>query len=195
MIDTSPVNLLPPRKEVIPGSIVKAICAVMTTVDAVKKSQKNLHGNWFYASADDIYAAVTRKMGDVGLAIISLEGDVEIVDSKDKEGKPTRWLKVTHFFILATESDTWEHPGAKRTVMTQVSGPQAHQAAQSYCEKAFLRSLFKLPTGDMDLDAMPEDFEYTSVFTKRDIPPPPPPETGQRTAPEEINEEMVDWNE
>ncbi len=29
-------------------------------------------------------------------------------------------------------------------------------AAQSYAEKAYLRSLFKIPTGDMDLDSMPQ---------------------------------------
>lgn len=178
----------------IPASIVKALCAVMTTVDAVKKSQKNQHGGWMFASTDDIYASVTRKLGEVGLAIISLEGDVEIVEGKEKDGKATRWLKATYHFILSTESDTWEHPQARRTVMTPISGPQTFQAAQSYCEKAFLRSLLKLPTGDMDLDALPEDFEYASVLTKRDAPPPPPPDTGQKTGHPEPEEETVVWD-
>jgi hypothetical protein len=41
----------------------------------------------------------------------------------------------------------------------QVLGPQTHMAAQSYAEKTFLRSLFKLPTGDLDLDQLPTDEE------------------------------------
>ena len=47
----------------IPGSIVKAVCAVQTTVDAVKKSQENKHGGYKFASTDDIYAATSQKMG------------------------------------------------------------------------------------------------------------------------------------
>jgi len=39
----------------------------------------------------------------------------------------------------------------------QILGPQSYMAAQSYCEKAFLRSLFKIPTGDLDLDQLPSD--------------------------------------
>ncbi len=179
----------------IPASIVKAICAVMTTVEAVKKSQKNQHGGWMFSSTDDIYAALTRKLGEVGLAIITLESEIDIVEGKEKDGKASRWLKATYNFILATETDIWEHQLAKRTVMTPISGPQTFQAAQSYCEKAFLRSVFKLPTGDVDLDAMPEDFEYASVLSKRNVPPPPPPpKTGQTTGHAEEPGDRIVWD-
>jgi hypothetical protein len=44
--------------------------------------------------------------------------------------------------------------------MAQITGPQTFQSAQSFAEKALYRSLFSLPTGDMDLDAMPQaEFE------------------------------------
>jgi hypothetical protein len=57
----------------------------------------------------------------------------------------------------------------------QITGPQSFQAAQSYNEKAFLRSLFKIPTGDMDLDALPEGFEFNSLqFGAPKAPPPAP---------------------
>ena len=45
-----------------PASIVRALSAIKATVDAVKKSQRNVHGNYFFSSTDDIYAAVARKM-------------------------------------------------------------------------------------------------------------------------------------
>src|SRR5690606_40790208 len=64
--------------------------------------------------------------------------------------------KAEFGFILATEDATWTHDSLKRSLFIQITGPQTHQAAQSYAEKAFLRSLFKIPTGDMDLDSLPQ---------------------------------------
>lgn len=139
----------------IPSSIVQALCQIMVTVDAVKKSQRNQHGGYNFASTDDIYAAVTRKMGEVGLILLSLEDRCEI-KRIEKDGKTAQWAHMEFSFVLATTADTWTDQRAKRTLYIQVTGPQTFQAAQSYVEKAYLRSLLKLPTGDMDLDSMPQ---------------------------------------
>lgn len=151
MSETTPIH----------GSIVRAICKIMSSLEAVKKSQKNQHGGYMFASTDDIYAALTKKMGECGLMLVSGETDCEIVrvektDSKTGQVVTSQWLRATFSFTLATEEATWTDPGARRTLFIQVTGPQAFQAAQSYAEKAFLRSLFKVPTGDLDLDAMPQ---------------------------------------
>lgn len=140
----------------IPGSIVAAICRVQAGLTgAVSKSQRNQHGNYNFSSTDDIYAALTKKMGEVGLTIIGLELEHDVM-RVEKDGKTAQWLKASFGFVLATEDATWTHPTAKRSLFIQITGPQTHQAAQSYAEKAFLRSLFKLPTGDMDLDSLPQ---------------------------------------
>lgn len=139
----------------IPPSIVQAICQIMVTVEAVKKSQRNAHGGYMFASTDDIYAAVTRKMGEVGLVCMSLEDRCEI-KRIEKDGKTSQWAHMEFSFVLATTEATWCDPRGRRTLYIQVTGPQTFQAAQSYAEKSFLRSVFKLPTGDMDLDAMPQ---------------------------------------
>lgn len=145
----------------IPSSIVQAICQVMVTVDAVKKSQRNTHGGYNYASTDDIYAAITRKMGEVGLVCMSLEDKCEIkrvekTDKKSGDVTVSQWAHLEFSFVLATTADTWSDHRARRTLYIQVTGPQTFQAAQSYAEKSYLRSMFKLPTGDMDLDSMPQ---------------------------------------
>lgn len=139
--------------EPIPGSIVKAICAVQTTMEAVKKSQRNAHGGYNFASTDDIYAALTRRMGEVGLALISLEDDCEIV-RVEKDGKTSQWARLVYSFVLATDDATWTHKSLRRSLYIQVTGPQTFQAAQSYTEKSVMRSIFKIPTGDMDLDSV-----------------------------------------
>jgi hypothetical protein len=139
----------------IPASIVQAICQIKITVDAVKKSSRNQHGGYQFASTDDIYAAITRKMGEVGLILMSLEERCEI-KRIEKDGKTSQWAHMEYSFVLATSKDTWSHPTLRRTLYIQVTGPQTFQAAQSYAEKSFYRSLFSLPTGDQDLDSMPQ---------------------------------------
>jgi len=157
-------------------SIVKAICAIMTSVDAVAKSNRNSHGGYNYSSTDDIYAAVTRKMGEVGLVCLVQEDlceikRVESTDPKTKEPKISQWARLEFSFILATEQGTWSDPKARRSLFIQVTGPQTFQSAQSYAEKAYLRSLFKLPTGDMDLDSMAQsDDEYSQVALNNRAP-------------------------
>lgn len=139
----------------IPPSIVQAICQIKTSLEAVRKSQKNTHGGYMFASADDIYAALTKKMGEVGLICLGLEDNCEIV-RVEKEGKTSQWARLTFSFVFATKEATWCDARARRTLFIQVTGPQTFQAAQSYAEKAYLRSTFKMPTGDMDLDSMPQ---------------------------------------
>lgn len=141
--------------EQIPGSIVKAICQIQATMGAVAKSNRNNHGGYQFSSTDDIYAALTRRMGEVGLAVISLE-DLCEVKRVEKDGKISQWAHVVFSFVLATEDATWTDKRACRSLYIQVTGPQTFQAAQSYAEKAYLRSLFKIPTGDLDLDSMPQ---------------------------------------
>ena len=139
----------------IPASIVQAVCQIKITVEAIKKTQRNQHGGYVFASTDDIYAGITRKMGEVGLICMSLEERCEI-KRIEKDGKTSQWAHMEYSFVLATTKDTWSHPQLRRTLYIQVTGPQTFQAAQSYAEKSFYRSLFSLPTGDQDLDSMPQ---------------------------------------
>lgn len=146
--------------EQIPGSIVKAISAIRASIAAVSKSQYNKHGGYKFAGTDDIYAALTRKMGEVGLAVLGLEDFCEIkrFETTDKDGNPkvSQWAHFQFSFVLATADATWTDKRFCRTLYIQVTGPQTFQSAQSYAEKALYRSLFSIPTGDMDLDSMPQ---------------------------------------
>ena len=142
-----------------PASIVKAISAIKSTVEAVKKSQRNSHGGYMFSSTDDVYAAISRKMGEVGYHVHALEEKCEIVriEKETKDGKVTvQWLHAVYSFLHATETDSWSHPKDRRTIYVQITGPQTFQGAQSFAEKSYFRSLFKLPSGDMDLDSMPQ---------------------------------------
>ena len=52
--------------EQIHSSIIQAICKVQSGLGAVKKSQKNVHGGYMFASTDDIFKA--RVLGVMRLA-------------------------------------------------------------------------------------------------------------------------------
>jgi hypothetical protein len=140
----------------IPGSIVKAITKIMASLLSVKKSHKNQHGGFMFASTDDIYAELTRKMGEAGLVILCLEEEPPRIERIEKDGKTSQWGRFVFSFVLATEDATWSDQRSRRSIFLQITGPQAHMAAQSYCEKSYLRSLFKIATGDMDLDGLPQ---------------------------------------
>lgn len=140
----------------IPPEIVKAICKVQSGMSAVKRDGKNQHGGYQFASTDAVYAALALKLAEVGLAILCLEEDVPEIKRTESNGKTVQWGRFVFSFILATEQATWSDPRWRRTLYLQITGPQSFMAAQSYAEKALLRSLFKIATGDIDLDAMPQ---------------------------------------
>lgn len=152
--------------EPIHPSIVKAICAVQASISSVAKTQFNVQGKYKFASADDIYAAVARKFGEVGLIIYPLqmsEPEIKRVektqknrDTGENEVVISQWGQFSFGYMLATEEATWFDPRSARTIFIQIIGPQTFNAAESYCQKQFLRSLLKLPTGDVDLDSMPQ---------------------------------------
>jgi hypothetical protein len=124
----------------IPASIVKAIVAVMLEVGIAEKDAENKHSGYKYASIDSVYECVHAAMAKAGLVIIPMEEKVERVGEK--------FLGFTFGFVFATEQDTWEDPRNQRSVMVSYTGPQTYQTAQSYCEKALLKGVFKLQTSD-----------------------------------------------
>jgi hypothetical protein len=138
------------------ASIVKATLKVQAAVTAVAKDTKNQHGGYMFTSTDAIYASLTHKLAECGLMILCLEEEKPEIVRVEKDGKTTQWGKFVFSFVLATEEATWADPRSRRSLFIQITGPQTFMAAQSYAEKTYLRSLFKLPTGDMDLDSMPQ---------------------------------------
>lgn len=140
----------------IPGSIVKGIVKVQAGIAAVAKDGKNPHGGYAFASTDAFYAMLSHKLAEAGLAIICLEDHVPEIVRIEKDGKTSQWARFSFSFVLATEQDTWHDPRSRRSLYIQITGPQTFMAAQSFAEKTYYRSLFKIPTGDKDLDGLPQ---------------------------------------
>lgn len=148
----------PPALAAIPPKVAAAISQVMGLMPRLERTEKNVHGNYAFASIDDFLEAVRPACADSGLIIVQDEVSTDMITAGvDRNGKPRNWLRIVHGFTLAHSSgETWQHH-PQRTAMVDASmGSQGYGAAQSYTLKLFLRSLFQIATGDgQDVDHQP----------------------------------------
>ena len=138
--------------EPVPAEITKAICQVMLSMtEAIPKRGRNDFAKFNFVSVDDIYAKISRHMAQAGLVVLTLE-ESAAEDRIQSGGKTGLFITFKFKFVLAAEGKTWTDKSFVRSVRAQCTGPQSFAAAQSFAEKSFLRSLFKLATGDSELD-------------------------------------------
>lgn len=142
-----------------PLDIVKAIVAIKAKIQKLEHDAENKHGGYRYTSGDAMYEALRKLMADVGLVIVAMETECD----KAGDGKT---IRATFQFILATEKATWTHTNLKRTQYQPWMGAQTFQAAQSYAEKAFLKNLFKLSTGEPDTESVLEATQHEAPKKK-----------------------------
>lgn len=157
-----------------PPKVATAINAVMASIERLGKGETNKHGGYKFASVDAFYDAVRPLMAESGLIISADEEGFEVLTT-GSEDRPTHWLKMQFVFTLAHISgETWaERP--KRSIMVNAAmGAQAFGAAQSYADKQYLRSLFKISTGDPDADSHEQsNLPQARSESKRDLGPSP----------------------
>jgi hypothetical protein len=150
----------PPRPKMLP-EIAKAIVAVMLKIKPLEKDAENSGGGkkYKYVSVDQFYELVGKAMAEAGIFLVAFEHsiDVRVKSSTDDRGgvRESSWLSVVFDLFLYHESGA-EFGPIQRTTTVVASGPQSYAAAQSFIEKYFLRALFKIPTGDGDVDAEPK---------------------------------------
>lgn len=125
-----------------PLKVAEAIAAVMSEVPKLNKGERNSHGNYNFASIDDFLEAVRPLMAKHKLIISADEDDFDVIG----EGKDM-WLRMRFAFSAHCHGETYGP--MRRSIMIKASmGSQAFGAGQSYAEKQFLRSLFKIATGE-----------------------------------------------
>lgn len=135
-----------------PKLIAEAVAHVMSKVTKLEHTETNTHGNYRYASVDDFYEMVRPLMAEAGLVIIPEELETSMVTTQSQSSTRS-WLKIKYDFTLNVGGQEWEYR-PKRTAMADATmGSQAFGAAASYAEKFFLRALFKVSTGEPDMDA------------------------------------------
>ena len=163
--DTGEVTFARP---IMPPEIAKAVVAVMGKIKPLAKEGNNTFQRYRFTSVDQFFEAVGPLMSEAGIFTVLFEGPMQIVtrESTDDRGntKSSVWLVAQYDVWIYHESGASYGPLA-RSIQVLASGPQSYASAQSFIEKYFLRSLFKIPTGDDD-DA--------DAQRKEPLPPTPP---------------------
>lgn len=126
--------------------IAAALAKVGVKIRQLKKDDRNDHGGYMFVSVDKFYEAVGPMMAEEGLFCFANQVESEIwLDARDKAQ-----LTIAYdIYIGHAESEKMLGP-VRREVTVQAHGPQAYASAESFAMKYFLRSTFKVPTGDKD---------------------------------------------
>lgn len=139
-----------------PPEIAAAIVNVMSKIRRLAKDGQNNFQRYQYTSVDQFFEAVGPLMAEAEIFTVVYEGEMdvakrEIVDDRGNI-KSSVWLSAKYDIYLFHANGKSYGPIA-RSIQVPASGAQSFASAMSYTEKYFLRSLFKIPTGDVDLDA------------------------------------------
>ena len=135
------------------GALYSSVCKVMGEIERLDKLSENTHSGYSFASVDDFFSALNKKMAEAGLSVIQDEVDWQV-----KEIKITRSSsEYTRSLLFITFDFHLNHisgasVSARRTVNVQLGGAQEWGQAQSYALKQFLRSIFLVATGEPDAD-------------------------------------------
>lgn len=151
MTETAHAAIMP-----MPPEIATAIIAVKKVIETIDRDKTNPQGKYKYASVDHFYHEVRKPMADAGLFTILMETSAEVSVREVKGEYGTRsssWLALEYDIYLFHASGASFGP-IRRTVTVVASGPQAYGAAESFVTKYFLRNVFKIATGDPEIDDM-----------------------------------------
>lgn len=153
------MNGIAPRPKM-PPEIAAAIVKVKKQVKQLGKDERNQFAKFNYVSVDKFYDVIGRMMAEAGIFVITDEVGIaaEKRETVTESGqvKSAVWITATYELALFHETGV-EYGPIHRTIMVQATGPQAFGSGMSYVEKYFLRSLFKVPTGEEDADAAPQE--------------------------------------
>lgn len=154
----------------IPKEMAAAVLNVMKELKSLAKTGRNEHGRYNFAPVDDFYDAVHELLPKNGLLLTSEEIDSEIISMEnatyDSKGNVTArkvavWIKSTWIFKIHHNGVSSQ--GFKRFVLVPTAGPQTAGIVQSYASKNFMRDLFKIRTGEYELDDMVPEPHGTPV--------------------------------
>ncbi len=144
------------ERPVMPPEIAKAVIAIKKQIKSLGKDSENKFARFKYVSVDKFYEVIGPLMATNGLFTIVDEVScaVEKRETQSDQGqiKASVWLTAQYDLTLFHESGAQYGP-IHRAITVAATGPQAFGSGMSYVEKYFLRSLFKIPTGEEDADA------------------------------------------
>lgn len=149
------IDVVKPSRPSMPPEIASAIVSVMAKITPLSKDSTNKFQKYDYVSVDQFYDLVGRLMSEAGIFTLLYEKSMTVGErtTTDDYGKvkTSVWLSAVYDVWVYHKSGAAFGP-VERSISVPASGAQSYASAVSFVEKYYLRSLFKIPTGDGDAD-------------------------------------------
>jgi len=140
-------------------NIAAAMIKITQSVPQMGKADRNQFAKYNYVSIDKYYETVAKLAAANGIGWQAYEIENKVLPDVGKDGA----LSISYVFDLYHESGDIVTAFAAFTVIHPIQGAQTAGSALSYAEKLFMRSAFKVVTGEDDADATnPEDLRRTT---------------------------------
>lgn len=140
--------------------IVKALFAVMRVRPTLGKDSENKFQHYNYVSIDAYYEAIPALAVASGLFWSISEQSCEAIGNT---------VRNRYSFDLFHEEGDHCPNFALVTIVHPVQGAQTAMSAAAYAEKWFMRTLFKVPTGEQDADATDQGLVTIADYGPPDI--------------------------
>jgi hypothetical protein len=131
------------------NQIVKSILDTARGVGTLGKATLNPHGNYNYVSIDKFYENVARIANENGLNWVLRETLFEMLPNVGKTGA----IRVSYAVDMMHEAGEVRLDFSQVSIIHPVQGAQTIGSLMSYADKVLMRQLFKVPTGEKDIDA------------------------------------------
>lgn len=138
------------------STLIGAVVKTAREVGQLGKAERNNFAKYNYVPIDKYYEVVGKLAASNGLVWQPREIAHEVLSGVGKDGA----VKVTYAFDLYHESGEYIDDYSKITILHPIQGAQTAGSALSYADKCFMRSAFKIVTGEDDADASnPDDLK------------------------------------
>lgn len=131
-------------------SMLEKIKIVTDAAPSLKKGERNEGAGFNFVGIDVFYEKVARMANDVGLNWVNVEEGIEIIPFPDQ----VIVLQKFRLDLLDTETGDVAEGFFRLTIPAPFSDAQTAGISLSYFDKAFMRSTFKVVTGEKDADHM-----------------------------------------
>lgn len=130
-------------------SILQKIGEVTDQVPSLKKTERNDDARFNFVSIDVFYDQVARLANEIGLNWITVEEGIEIIPLPDGQLVVAQKFR---FDLFDYTTGDFAEGYSRLTIPAPFSDAQTAGISLSYADKAFMRTAFKVVTGEKDAD-------------------------------------------
>jgi hypothetical protein len=134
-------------------NIATSMMKIAQAVPQLGKADRNAFAKYNYVSIDKYYEGIAKLAAANGIMWQPREISTVVEREIGKDGA----LRITYAFDLYHESGDSIEEFSKFTILHPIQGAQTAGSALSYADKLFMRSAFKVVTGEQDADASDPD--------------------------------------